>query len=208
MLAQRMLFDFEDVISSAESQDGNSRLNSLDSRMKLGVGREVALASHIQRREKVKAVQTLATCGLPGFDLSESVSLNGCLANKCRQLLGMDGSTDCVSTWKEKTTPLGRSFWEHIPLSSTTQGSDFTGGGRLPTPQSMDAKGYSEKLKHKFRKTGHLKHWVHGTLLAIHSVTGVSSWPNPMLCEWMMGFPRLWISGRDYTPTETQLSRR
>jgi hypothetical protein len=73
----------------------------------------------------------------------------------------------------------------------------------LPTPQAIDAKGSCAKLSHKRWTTFHLKHWVHGTALAIHSSSGRSSWVNPQFAEWLMGFPRMWISGHDYTPTET-----
>ena len=83
-----------------------------------------------------------------------------------------------------------------------------TGSGLLPTPQATDAKGSCAKLSHKRLTTRHLKHWVHGTALAIHSTTGLSSWVNPNFAEWMMGFPRQWISGRDYTPTAIPSSRR
>lgn len=204
MLVQRMLFSFDDAISSAELPDGNSHSNSPDSRKISLSGQEVVLAGLSQLLERGEETQIQGTCGHPGLASSESANLNWCLANKCQRLLAMDGLTDCAPIWKQRATPLGLLFWEHIPSGLTTHDSDCTGVVRLPTPQCMDSKGYSQKLNRKYRKTGHLKHWVHGTLLAIHSATGVSSWPNPMLCEWMMGFPRLWISGRDYTPTETQ----
>ena len=63
---------------------------------------------------------------------------------------------------------------------------------RLPTPQSIDWKGTSEALSHKFRRTGHLKHWTHGTPLALHSESGRSSWPNPELSEFLVGLPHGW----------------
>lgn len=203
MLIQRTLFDLEDATSSVESLGGSLHSNSQDSQKTRQFGLEVVHASRTRLQGSAKEIQTKETCGQSGLTSFDGADLNTCLASKCQQLLGTDGSTDCATTWKQRTTPSGRLFWEHIPQDGITQGNDCTGVGRLPTPQCMDAKGYSQKLSGKYRKTGHLKHWVHGTLLAIHSATGVSSWPNPMLCEWLMGFPRLWISGQDYTPTET-----
>jgi len=78
----------------------------------------------------------------------------------------------------------------------------------LPTPQAMDAKGFSLALRHKFRKTGHLKHWVHGTPLAIHSPTGKSSWVKPELTAWLMGFPPRWLSARPCGVSATPSSRK
>ena len=77
------------------------------------------------------------------------------------------------------------------PLTLERRPSE-TACSRLPTPQSIDWKGTSEALSHKFRKTGHLKHWTHGTPLALHSESGRSSWPNPELSEYLVGLPRGW----------------
>ena len=61
----------------------------------------------------------------------------------------------------------------------------------LPTPQAIDWKGTSYKCC-KGRTVGHLKHWTHGTALALHSESGESSWPNPELSEWLVGLPNGW----------------
>lgn len=76
----------------------------------------------------------------------------------------------------------------------------------LPTPQAIDSKGTCAKLSQKRWTTYHLKHWVHGTMLAIHSRTLRSSWVHPEIVGYLMGFPLRWLSDQPYEDTETPLS--
>lgn len=108
-------------------------------------------------------------------------------------------------TWKRVDTPAQRPLCQ---LLASVLRTNETESGSLPTPQAMDAKGYSDALRHKFRKTGHLKHWVHGTALAIHSPTGKSSWPEPRFVAWLMGYPATWLSARPFGASATRSSRK
>lgn len=162
------------------------------------------LASHLASPASNEGREITVISGRKCSALSNNHGPLGCLE---KMLLESSAwrSTECSLIWKPSATPAGRLLFQLVPSMLRTH---ETGFGLLPTPQCMDAKGYSEALRHKFRKTGHLKHWTHGTALAVHSRTGRSSWPNPMFSEWLMGFPQLWMSGRDYTPTETPSSRK
>lgn len=201
MSRQMTLFDTDNVTGSQELQDGLSPCDLLGASISNHSGPEVARVARSRRQVNGGGMVTLGTCGHLGFGLSGLHDRCLFLASRYLRQLSLVGATDCSTTWSRKATSGGRVYLEHIPLEHRMKDSDCI--GRLPTPQTMDSKGYSDALRHKFRKTGHLKHWLHGTQLAVHSATGVSSWPNPMFAEWMMGFPRLWISGHDYTPTAT-----
>lgn len=117
----------------------------------------------------------------------------------------ISGWEEFSGTWPRSGTMRSGIAFQAPPLVPLISAS---ASGLLPTPQAIDAKGSCAKLSHKRWTTYHLKHWVHGTGLAIHSRTGASSWINPNFAEWMMGFPRRWTSGHDYTPTATAFSRK
>lgn len=190
--------------SSPESVDGPLPSEWQGGPMTDLFGREAAPVSRSHARAKAKAKPTSGTYGQCSATSSRSESLQSRLASRLQARLAGRGCPGFVLTWKEWDMQSGPPICALLASARRTQGSDYIG---LPTPQSMDAKGYSDALRHKFRKTGHLKHWTHGTALAVHSNSGKSSWPNPMLHEWLMGFPRLWISGHDYTPTGTPSCR-
>lgn len=202
-LSQPTSADSSKSIISAASGDGLTRSSSRAGRKTKKSGPSPAHASRLAALEKEWEKLTKGTCGRLPETLSATESLQASLESRLRVSLVGHGLAKFGLTW---------GYW-HIgsvplvcvlmPSKRHTKGCARVG---LPTPQSMDRKGYSEALKHKFRRTGHLKHWTHGTALAVHSRTGKSSWPNPSFVEWMMGFPRAWISGQDYTPTETPSS--
>lgn len=193
------------AISSLASAAGPTPSSSPDGPTTSPSGPPVAPANPSPAPAAALAFQTHGISGPTLEILSKSAALQSSLENRLQVRLAVYGSLEYVLTWKRWDMPSGRSVCALMPLKRRTSGSALIG---VPTPQSMDAKGYSEALKHKFRHTGHLKHWTHGTALAVHSSTGVSSWPNPMFVEWLMGFPRLWISGHDYTPTAMPSSHK
>lgn len=180
-------------------------LDSQVGRMMNQYGREVVRVNHLATQASVKSSKMIGTYGHHGSVSSKTVYLQSALENKLRQNLGLSGSGSCDLTWTHWDIPLGPQVCALIPSKRHTKGSDRFG---LPTPQAMDAKGYSTALQHKYRKTGHLKHWTHGTALAIHSRSGKSSWPKPEFTEWMMGFPRSWTCARHSAATVMLSSRR
>lgn len=186
--------------TSAALAAGPTRSSSRVGRKMKRFGPSVAHASHLAALEKEWENLTKDTCGRLQETLLATESLQASLENRLRVRLAGPGLEKFGLTWSYWHIGSAPPVCALIASGHRTKGCARVG---LPTPQSMDRKGYSEALKHKFRRTGHLKHWTHGTALAVHSRTGKSSWPNPSFVEWMMGFPRAWISGQDYTPTAT-----
>ncbi len=193
--------DSINVISSPGSGDGRTPSDAPDGPTTVPSGPAPVPANLSARQAKELGLLTSGTCGLRSSISSRSQLLAFYLGNRLRARVDSNGLMSSKLIWKVQRTPVGRGISALMPSVRLTSASVCIG---LPTPQSMDRKGTSEALRHKFRKTGHLKHWTHGTELAVHSSSGRSSWPNPMFVEWMMGFPRLWISGHDYTPTGMQ----
>jgi predicted DNA-binding protein YlxM (UPF0122 family) len=108
---------------------------------------------------------------------------------KTSQLSLFGGWVEFSETWPRAGMTLNGRSYRRAPWVRHTHVSAC---GSLPTPQAIDWKGSCAKLRHKRHTTYHLKHWTHGTALAIHSATGVSSWPNPVFIEWLMGLPIGW----------------
>lgn len=187
------------AISSPALGDGHLVYAARVGQIMRQYGQAVVRANLSPSQAKRAGLLTSGTCGQLGTGSLNSHALQSSLESKLRARL--TGSPWCEVIWKPWVTP-----WD--ACLSRPRAQVLTIGGTvyslLPTPQAMDAKGYSNALRHKYRKTGHLKHWLHRTALAIHSPTGVSSWPNPMFVEWLMGYPRMWISGHDYGLTATQ----
>lgn len=197
--------DTPSVTSSLGLEDGVT-LSVLQDGPTMGqCGPEAARVSPSRLQDEAMGIPTSVTCGQNSADLSQSQSLQSALESKLRARLGKAGLWTCDLIWDYWDLGSGPPVCALIPLVRHTKGSARFG---LPTPQAMDAKGYSEALRHKYRRTGHLKHWTHGTALAIHSSTGVSSWPKPELTEWMMGFPPSWTFARRCVPTVTPSSRK
>ena len=153
-------------------------------------------ANPSRSRGSRRDLPTIATSGQSGESLSPSDALQRSLESRLRQLL--HGSDLCEVIWKPWATPWGRFLSRPVARARIPNGTDIIS---LPTPQAMDAKGFSMALKHKYRRTGHLKHWLHGTALAIHSQTGVSSWPEPMFAAWLLGYPASWMCARPCAPS-------
>ena len=192
------------VISLPASQDGPTPWPLPDGRVIDPCGLAAALASLSPRQVKALGLTISGISGPPGSISSASADLQSSLENRLRARLRTYGLTLYTLTWKPWVTPSGVSRFRLQASGRHTSETERIG---LPTPQSMDAKGFSMALAHKFRRTGHLKHWTHGTALAIHSSSGVSSWPDPQFARWMMGYPATWSSAQPYGLTATRSSR-
>ena len=66
-----------------------------------------------QSLAKERGLQTLVTSGLSGIASSASVDLERSLVSRLQQRLDTAGSTLFVETWKRRSTPLRRRYWEH-----------------------------------------------------------------------------------------------
>jgi len=111
-----------------------------------------------------------------------------------------DTLVEFSGTWPVSGMMQNGKCYQLAPLEHHTHGRECS---LLPTPQASDEKGSCQKLSWKRHTTYHLKHWVHGTALAIHSRTLRSSWVHPDLACYLMGFPQHWLSDRRYDSSET-----
>ncbi len=132
------------------------------------------------------------------LELSERLSRVGLSVKTLEAYLPqkeVDSFVESSVTWPQSGMMRNGMLYPLVPLVSHTCEK---GCSLLPTPQAMDAKGTCLKLVHKKYKTYHLKHWVHGTSLAVHSQTFRSSWPNPAIIGFLMGFPQHWLLDQPY----------
>lgn len=128
---QLTLFDSDDATGSPEFSDGNSPCKLPDGPPNAPCGLAPAPVSHSAPPASGRERRTIATCGLFGSISSASRALSASLANKLRERLNMDGSTEFVQTWKRKVTPSGRPYWAHTARARRTSDSDCSG---WPTP--------------------------------------------------------------------------
>ena len=136
------LLDTPNATSSPESAGGPTPCDSQDGPMTDLFGREVAPVRDTAQPVKVKARLTHGTFGRLGFHSSASAALMSSLANKCRQRLGMDGSTLFRQKWKERRTPSGRLYWEHTASVPRTGDND---SGSWPTPNAVTGGANSQR---------------------------------------------------------------
>ena len=146
--------------SSQASPDGHMPAALPGGRMTVLSGPDHVLATRSVSPAAGLEPQTSVISGPPFSTSSEPADLLSSWENRLRTRLPMDGLMKHSMTWRQKTTPAGRSYSQLVVSKRRTK---ETGYGLLPTPQAMDAKGFSMALCHKYRKTGHLKHWLHGT---------------------------------------------
>lgn len=95
-------------------------------------GQEAAHANHSVAQVGVKEMKTSGTCGPRGLTSSANASLSMSLANRLRQRLDTDGSTEFRMTWKEKVTPLGRLYCQLV-ASAHPISDNVCGGWATPT---------------------------------------------------------------------------
>jgi len=101
-------------------------------------GRVVAHANRLAPQAIKKAPPTSAISGPSGSISSASAALQLSLVNKLKQRLDTAGSTLFKLTWKEKTTPAGRSVSLLRASALRTSGSD---SGLWPTTLASDSRG-------------------------------------------------------------------
>lgn len=101
-------------------------------------GPDPVRASHSAQPENKQEQTTLGTCGQSGSGSSDSITLTSCLVSRLQTLSGMAGSMEYRQTWKQKHTPSGMLYSEHIASTPRTKDSDS--GGLLkagyPTPNT------------------------------------------------------------------------
>jgi hypothetical protein len=125
-------------------------------------GQVVAHASRSAPQATKKEPPTSAISGLSGSISSASAALQLFLVNKLKAQLSTDGSTLFKMTWKEKTTPAGRSV--SLLRASVRRISD-TDCTSWRSPQKSDGEGGVMEIrpgtagKYKLRDEVHLASW-------------------------------------------------
>ena len=198
------------AISLLVSESGAMRYVNQDGLIVDLFGQVVAHASRSAPQATKKELPTSATSGLSGSISSASAALQLSLVSKLKQQLDTAGSTLFKLTWKEKTTPAGRSVsllrasghrtsgsdsgsWP-TTLASDSRGSAGVGKRELPnavkwvgwpTPQTMDTlppMDYEKRLNHP----GRPGRTVSGNLREVVTIVG---WPTPIVGD-TTGGPR------------------
>ena len=120
MSSQKTLPASNDAISSPGSAAGNSPSNLQAGQKAKKSGRAPVPASLFPLPERVKVKPMSDTFG-PNSSVSlRSADLQSCLENKLRTQLATGGLMEYSQTWKARTTPAERSYWEHTASGRRT----------------------------------------------------------------------------------------
>jgi len=178
MFSPATLKDSLNATSSLESVFGPTLSDKLDGQMTSQSGPEVVPASPSPLREPEKDSMTSAIYGLSSSGSSASADLTQSLANRLRVKTHSLGSTLFRLTWKERTTPSGRS----IPAlrASVLRTSDRDSGG-WPTPVANDDnKSVEAHLAMKQRMGERDGTGANRTAITSLQVTAkLAAWPTP-----------------------------
>lgn len=106
------------------------------------------------------------TSGPPSSGSSASAALAQSLGSRLQARLGTAGSMEYRQTWKQKATPLGRSYWAHIASGRPISASGCTG---WPSPAASEPGGTPEQ--HLARKRAQV---AKGVSMGSNAVTALS----------------------------------
>lgn len=202
MLRQVMLWDIVEPTSSAEFPVGISPCGLPGGPTTDLSGPALALASPTRRRARASAMPTLATSGPSSSGSSASVALTQYLASKLAPRLGTDGSMEYRQTWKEKVTPLGRSYW--VLIASARPISDNASTG-WPTPRVTTNGGHGNaerafdgrncRLEDTVQLAGEppTRQVLGATSTSSPAGTASRGVLNPAHSLWLLGFPSDWL---------------
>jgi hypothetical protein len=137
------------VTSSPESAVGAGPSDSLDGPTTGRCGPEAAPASPSAPPASAAEPPMSVTCGRIFSVSSRSAALQSCLANRLKQRFASAGLMEYSQTWKEKTTPAGRTYWAHTASGRRTSDSAF--GGR-PTARETDGEKNVRSLEGSLRE--------------------------------------------------------
>lgn len=136
MSQQMILPGLPSAISLRASGHGHTPCAAQDGRMTAPSGQDPVPASLSARQAKEKGLLTSGTCGPPSSVSSASAALTSFLASRLQALTALHGSTLYRLTWKQRTTPAGRS----IPaLRASVPRTSDKGCTGWPTPRSVAA---------------------------------------------------------------------
>lgn len=142
MYTQTICEDIPNAISSPGLESGRMPCVSLAGQTIDLFGPVPVRANLSPRQARELGLLTSGTFGRPGTGSSKSVALQSCLASRLKAVTALAGSTLYKLTWKDWSTPAGRS----LPLlrASARRISD-SGSTGWPTPTTRDWKDGSEQ---------------------------------------------------------------
>ena len=188
----KTLTDIPNAISSPELEVGPSPCVWQDGRQMCLFGPEVAHVSHTPQPGKDLQKKIPAISGPTFSDSSRSAILQQLLENRLRRRLGTDGSMEYSMTWKEKTTPAGRSYCQLVASARRTSGSDCSG---WPTPQCPNMDSGNSDYSRKVDVAMGLRESVNAPLALFTAKTAkpaASQALNPAFSRWLQGYPSSW----------------
>lgn len=162
--------DTGNVTSSPASPVGPLQLDLLGGPTTASSGPAAPRASRSPSRVKEKPRMTIGTCGPTSFASSVPDGPLSSWENRLRRRLARTGSTECLLTWKQRTTPAGRSLSQLVPSTRPTEG---TGSGLWPTPTASLADKGVRSTQGAIREAAR----SHGPDLA--AVTAAALWATP-----------------------------
>lgn len=180
MSQQMILPGLPSAISLRASGHGHTPCAAQDGRMTAPSGQDPVPASLSARQAKEKGLLTSGTCGPPSSVSSASAALTSFLASRLQALTALHGSTLYRLTWKQRTTPAGRSIPALRASAPRTSGRDFTG---WPTPMGNNSTGAGSQE----REGG----------LNLQTAAELSGWPTPCRQDGPNGGP---AQGADRLP--------
>jgi len=160
--------DTGSAISSPASPVGPLQLDLLGGPTTASSGPAAPRASRSPSRVKEKPRMTIGTCGPTSFASSVPDGPLSSWENRLRRRLARTGSTECLLTWKQRTTPAGRSLSQLVPSTRPTEGI-ACGLWRTPNAHVVDAK--SNVVKLEGRKPSDLQVGLADQVAAL--------WPTP-----------------------------
>lgn len=162
--------DTGNVTSSPASPVGPLQLDLLGGPTTASSGPAAPRASRSPSRVKEKPRMTIGTCGPTSFASSVPDGPLSSWESRLRRRLARTGSTECLLTWKQRTTPAGRSLSQLVP---STRPTDGTGSGLWPTPTASLADKGVRSTEGAIREVAR----GHGPDLA--AVAATALWPTP-----------------------------
>ena len=163
--------DTGSATSSAGLPAGPLQLDLLGGPTTASSGPAAPRASRSPSRVKEKPRMTIGTCGPTSFASSVPDGPLSSWESRLRRRLARTGSTECLLTWKESTTPAGRSLSRLVPSTRPTDGID---SGLWPTPTASLADKGVRSTVGAIREAAR----NHGPDLAAVSVAAM--WPTPL----------------------------
>jgi len=138
-----------------------------------------ALVNHSPPQENGAAPTTLGISGPSSSVSSRSADLSRSLANRLRARTDSLGSTLYTLTWKERTTPSGRSIPALRASVRRTSGNDCTS---WPTPNAgpqNDTDSRWEERREEIKASGKYGPGHNGFGMTLGMASTLASWPTP-----------------------------